>query len=306
MTFKELLDSVTFDEVAPHICRMYPEMERSMMCFKIHFDILRQMTPQHHDDANDDVCYITMKKTEYASGNCLDASSMEGDFWEHSLTKELIIAPDVKVSNAELAACCLWHTSFYGFTEDQLGLKTKRLEDGQNGLSRKKAKELQLQEYVHKIEEAGGHVPSIQELSGICPKSQYRRRMSIVGEFLVEAMFQETDIVSMTIEDLCKLFYARHYKWYSFQSYCQDSAQRSAYLKELIEKYNAFDCGVLEHAVIVISTSPKYPLLMEEMDLVDYITSMCSGTVAIIVKVDAELEKEMKLSVAFYEYENKD
>ena len=45
---------------------------------------------------------------------------------------------------------------------------------------------------------------------------------------------------------------------------------------------------------------------MEEMNLVDYITSMCSGTVAIIVKVDAELEKEMKLSVAFYEYENKD
>ena len=45
---------------------------------------------------------------------------------------------------------------------------------------------------------------------------------------------------------------------------------------------------------------------MEEMNLVDDIASMCSGSVAIIVKMDDKLEKEMKLSVAFYEYENKD
>lgn len=305
MTFKELLDSVTFDEVAPHICRMYPEMKHSLMWFKIHFDILRQMTPKHHDDANDDVCHITIENMEDGNGCCLNAYPMEGDFWEHSLTKELVFAPDVKVSNAELTACCLWHTSFYGFT-DQMEDAASRWENYRNGLTEEEAEEQKIRRCIHKIEEAGGYVPSIQELFGIDSENQYRKRMGIVSEFVVEALPSETDIVNLSIEDLCRLFYARHCKWYSFKSYCRDVAQRSAYLKELIEKYNAFDCGVLEHAIIIISTSPEYPLLMEEMNLVDDIASMCSGSVAIIVKMDDKLENEMKLSVAFYEYENKD
>lgn len=120
MTFKELLDSVQFEDVAPHIVRMYPDMENSIGWYKIHFDMLRLMNPVCHEDANDKVCYITMKDWEDGSGLHLDAYPMEGDLWEHSLTKELIIAPEVKASNEELAACCLWHTSFYGFIEKHM------------------------------------------------------------------------------------------------------------------------------------------------------------------------------------------
>ena len=305
MTFKELLDSVTFDKVAEHLINNYHETEYSIGWFKIHFDMLRLMQPKHHDNMNSDVCHITMMDWEDGTGKHLHAFPMEGDYWEHSLTKELIIAPDVKVSNAELTACCLWHTSFYGFT-DQMEDAASRWENYRNGLTEEEAEEQKIRRCIHKIEEAGGYVPSIQELFGIDSENQYRKRMGIVSEFVVEALPSETDIVNLSIEDLCRLFYARHCKWYSFKSYCRDVAQRSAYLKELIEKYNAFDCGVLEHAIIIISTSPEYPLLMEEMNLVDDIASMCSGSVAIIVKMDDKLEKEMKLSVAFYEYENKD
>ena len=113
MTFKELLDNVRFEDVAPHIVRMYPDMEQSLGWYKIHFDMLRLMQPVFHEDANDKVCHITMKDWEDGSGLHLDAYPMEGDLWEHSLTKELIIAQDVKATNEELAACCLWHTSFY-------------------------------------------------------------------------------------------------------------------------------------------------------------------------------------------------
>ena len=120
MTFKELLDSVQFEDVAPHIVRMYPDMENSIGWYKIHFDMLRLMNPVYHEDANDKVCNIAMKDWEDGSGLHLDAYPMEGDLWEHSLTKELIIAPEVKASNEELAACCLWHTSFYGFIEKHM------------------------------------------------------------------------------------------------------------------------------------------------------------------------------------------
>ena len=119
MTFKELLNSVSFGEVAPEIVRMYPKAEHDLRWYKIHFDMLRLMTPKLHEDSNGDVCHITMSKWDEKSGPRLDAFPMEGDCWEHSLTKELVVDPEVKASNAEIAACCLWHTSFYGFVREQ-------------------------------------------------------------------------------------------------------------------------------------------------------------------------------------------
>ncbi len=62
MTFKELLNSVTFDEVAPCLLQIYPKAEGNLKWYKIHFDMLRLMTPKHHDDANSDVCHISMNK----------------------------------------------------------------------------------------------------------------------------------------------------------------------------------------------------------------------------------------------------
>ena len=44
-----------------------------------------------------------------------DAFPLEGDCWNDSLSKELVIDDEVEASNAEIAACFLWHTSFYGY-----------------------------------------------------------------------------------------------------------------------------------------------------------------------------------------------
>ena len=96
MTFKELLDCVRFEDVAPLIVKMYPDMGQSLGWYKIHFDMLRLMQPVLHEDANDKVCHITMKDWEDGSGLHLNAYPMEGDLWEHSLTKEPVY---------ELSAC---------------------------------------------------------------------------------------------------------------------------------------------------------------------------------------------------------
>ena len=119
MTFKELLNSVSFEDVVPELVRMYPKAEHDLRWYKIHFDMLRLMEPKHHEDANSDVCNITMEDWEDDSEPHLDAYPMEGDWWEHSLTKELVIDPEVNATNAEIAACCIWHTSFYGFVKEQ-------------------------------------------------------------------------------------------------------------------------------------------------------------------------------------------
>lgn len=40
-------------------------------------------------------------------GSHLDAFPMEGDWWEHSLTKEIVLDANVHVTNVEIAACCI-------------------------------------------------------------------------------------------------------------------------------------------------------------------------------------------------------
>ena len=73
--------------------------------------------------------------------------------------------------------------------------------------------------------------------------------------------------------------------------------------KELIDKYKAFECGILDNGIIVLSSSKNYPLMMEETRLAAYIAGMTSGNYAFIYKIDDSLEKELRINVVFYEYE---
>lgn len=152
MTYKEFLNIVTFEEVAPHIVNMYPEAKDCLGWFKLHYDMLKQMTPKRHDDSNGDVCHITMKDWDDGTGPHLDAFPMEGDLWEHSLTKEIVLDADVHVTDAEIVACCLWPTSFYGFTKGQK-------KEFANIDFKSKVKELKTI-----ILNNGGYVPSKREL----------------------------------------------------------------------------------------------------------------------------------------------
>ena len=103
------------------------------------------------------------------------------------------------------------------------------------------AEKLKIQKYIQQIEQAGGHVPSMEELTDISDEEEYWKRIGVIGEFITKALPQESDVVGLSIVELCELFRAKHCKWYTLKSYCQDASKRTAYLKELIEKYNA-DC----------------------------------------------------------------
>ena len=48
----------------------------------------------------------------------LQPTLWEGEVWECALAKEIVIDKKVKASLPEIAACCLWHSSFYGFTPE--------------------------------------------------------------------------------------------------------------------------------------------------------------------------------------------
>ena len=73
----------------------------------------------------------------------------------------------------------------------------------------------------------------------------------------------------------------------------------------MIDRYEAFEYGILPNALIVLSTSKKYPLLMEEMRVAEHIAEMSKGVIRFIVKTDDTLEQELRMNIAFYEYEEK-
>ncbi len=120
MTYSELLHCVDFDEITPYIAKYHGD-DNCMAMYRIHYDILRGMAPHREEDDNEivTISYYEPEEDEEVESGRLDAYPLEGDLWEAALAKELVIAPEVTAPLAEIAACCLWHSSFIGFTPRQ-------------------------------------------------------------------------------------------------------------------------------------------------------------------------------------------
>ena len=308
MTYKELLDSVSFDEIVPYIEKS-PGGKGCLALYKIHYDMLCHLTPNPEDAYYKTATVSHGEQDEDWPEPHLKVHPIEGQKWEGALTMELIIEPDVTESLAEIAACCLWHTSFYGFTEKQTRAK---FESWYREISEEEFEKQQAKKWGKKIIEAGGNIPSEDELMKTHSfrkaaknntkrkQREYWHRIGMIGKFVARNLPSHTDVVNMTVEDLCKLFYSNHYIEYDYNSYSADESVRADYLKELITSYEAFAHGTLDNAVIVLSASKQYPLIMEETSLATYIAEMCTGESHFIYKVDDTLGRELRLNVAFY------
>jgi hypothetical protein len=239
MTFKKMLNRVTFDEVAKELARYCPDEMNGLACYKTQFDKLRMMEPKHHGDVNDEVCYIIKNRPLYDTGFHIAAKKMLGELWEYSLAKELVLAPDVKATDAELAACCLCYTSYYCPTNErqraQFESWIREILDEEFG----KRKAI---EWIKKINEVGGNVPTLEELlknpsyrkevqdHWVKMDAEYWYRIGNIGAFVVRNIPADTDVVSMSIEDLCQLFYSTKYIEYNYKSVCDDENKRAGYL----------------------------------------------------------------------------
>ena len=332
MTFKELLNSVTFEEVAPCLMQMHSGAEGNLKWYKIHFDMLRQMTPKYDDDANSDVCNITTREME-GGGFRLNAYPMEGDLWEHSLTKEIILAPDVKATNAEIAACCLWHTSFYGFVDKQAQEYLRFDEDDLDIKDRwddsiyNKVKAMR---YFSIIRGNGGHIPPMKELlqskkkelirrtkedfwcisesmNKIKKKRMFRRefkgyyyeRMAAISRFIVQAIPALKDERNdMTIEQLCGLFQSDLFSPEAITSYADENTNGAKYFCKLLEMEDINTR--LDRMVVVLTTGEYHKELSEdEQTLCKLIIGNCKSF-DILVATDPKLGRQVRIDYATF------
>ena len=336
MTFKELLNSVTFEEVAPCLLQMHPDAEGSLKWYKIHFDMLRLMTPKHHDDANSDVCHISMSKWNEDSEPLLDAHPMEGDYWEHSLTKEIVIAPEVKATNAEIAACCIWHTSFYGFVDEQQE-EYLRFDDGDLDIDDRWDdyiyNKVRAEKYFSVIRRNGGYIPSVKELApskeqeliskvkeyfrcisdsknNIKKKRLFRKeflglyyeRMMNISRFIAQAIPALSDKRNnMNIEQLCCLFQSGLFSSETITSYADENTNGAKYLCELLEMEDINTR--LDRMVVVLTTGEwRQELTEDEQCLCKLLIGDCKSS-DILVATDPSLGRQVRIDYATFNSE---
>ncbi|WP_195472560.1 DUF6557 family protein [Bacteroides xylanisolvens] len=327
MTFKELLNCVKFEDVAPHIVKMYPDMKNSLGWFNLHFDMLRHLPPVVHEDANDKVCHITLRNDENGTESYLDAFPMEGDYWEHSLTKEIIVDSDVKATNEELVACCLWHTSFYGFVEKHLDEKFGEICLGRDSYSYNKVWTMRNYGIIRKY---GGTIPTIRELSmskkqkltrltkdniwygsNRLNKSKRKRmfrqefmvhyyeRMAHISEFIVQAIpALDNGKNYLTTEQLCELFQSENFCSEEIMSFADDNESGANYLMNIISRYDMVQR--MDGIVVCLITGTRHEVLSDnEQRLCNYLTEGRKHS-DLIIGVDTSLGNQVIIRYAAY------
>lgn len=325
MTVKELLDSLLFDEIAPYITKRYERCEDAdsvLADYKQHYDYLRHLVPTDPKRIELKEARISYYKDE--SGIYLDAYPLEGDCWEDSLSKKLVIEDDVKECNAEIAACCMWHMSFYGYLPYQ---QDECFDDMFDGIEKKK---MRVKFYRAKFADV---IPSDKDIMAIPSfhnevrsklkvfyykrKRRYWKRHIIrhalfnrilYSSSFIEDILERGENVSgtPTLQELSVLYHSNHLSIERLESTAFDVGKRFDYLKELIGKYHAMtvarkNMSELANSFICLSASSEYPITEKEKTLVNILTEGLVGKHWLCIKTDDSCGEELRIDIAYYD-----
>jgi len=122
MTLKELLLKYEFDTIVPDLLTVDDPIKDNLYAFKEAFDTLRRMVP---GDAGGEQIVVSLEVETEEDGTEIErylyASNCEGDLWDSSLAKEVVIEADITEIRA--LAQILWHITFFGFTPEHEGYR---------------------------------------------------------------------------------------------------------------------------------------------------------------------------------------
>ncbi len=338
MTLKQLLDSLTFDGIAPFI-----DLEDGRNClaaFKQHFDYLRHLTPAEGVTGEVSVGYWEDPDLgddgidENEDGHRLFAESLEGDCWESCLAKEIVLEDGVTESLAEIAACCLWHTSFYGFLPEEMTDTFNRWHDGRGmtryyrnkfrdilptrremlsvpsfhrairkemGFHRKHRSEKEIHEIMYLF---GGEVRKWRYWKRYEINSEYSKRIKINAEYIENVLERGTAAKGQPArKEFGRLFRANHVSIHSCDTFAYDTEGRLEYFRELVGKYGLLDGSThLPNSFVCISASSGHPLTEEEIaEIGTIVTFGHGGEHRIWSKTDDSCGEDLRVDIAYYE-----
>lgn len=107
MTVKELIMEVGFDDLLPYLKEIIVGHYDNIYAFREAYDILRDMQPNPEF-----VGKVWIEQEE----DWISIQSLDADFWENELAKELVLPPNTTLSKEKIAAHCIYDITFYGFS----------------------------------------------------------------------------------------------------------------------------------------------------------------------------------------------
>ena len=107
MTVKELINEVEFDDLLPYLKEIIVGHLDNIYAFRDAYDILRGMEPN-----SEFVGKVRIVQKE----DWISVQSLDADFWENKLAKELVLPKNTTLSKEEIAAHCIYDITFYGFS----------------------------------------------------------------------------------------------------------------------------------------------------------------------------------------------
>lgn len=342
MTLLELLHSVDFDKVAKAYRIMYPIQPCDISLLKCHFDMLCNYPITDSTDNSSQECHISYAYDNITRRSYLTAFSLECDHWrnllgitikckhwKNSLNKTISLDPNLIVTTEEIAACCLWHTSFYGYTEEQVHEMGKRLFNNMTDYEISKQK---LSENLSVIESITGSVVELPTPKEVCQMIKYRirenynlwiykhfkkrqRNRIFRKELFPVEYINQMNAVAQFMIDVGEVdsswFLFKKFVVYSYRSFSYGKSNPADYLNELVTKYCAFNLTFRNVYICIFrnqdNSQPDIDIIStlsdSERDLCVSIISQCNdvGVFNIKTKYDPELRNEMKIVVAFYE-----
>lgn len=249
---------------------------------------------------------------------------MEGAPWEEVVGYELEVSKGVNAAEAEIAACCLCHTSFYGFTREQRQNFFNKI--GATTFGKLNVKNL--------VESYRSYLPSRKEL--LCNPVIHRairREMNLHRQYkpnredkITKFLYQKRSwrtwkryeinrMYKKRVNDISKflnilpeslkrarlMFRVSYYFISSYRTYVNDVAQRFDYFNELIGKYGAFQNLSYSNCLVCVSCSKDFQTSSKEAELCALITKNLKGRVETVYRNDDSLGKDLQIDIINYE-----
>lgn len=326
MRLIDLLHKYSFEEIALYISK-YDGGKNSLAPYKVHYDILSGLTPVADKTSESKAIISYYEEDDAGESNdqqLLDAYPLEGAPWEEVVGYELEITDCVNAPEAEIAACCLWHTSFFGFTQAQRQEFLNRIGATKHGDSDTKKtidfyrpfipsrKELLRNPIIHHElrTEMNRHRHFKPSKADKESKFFYQKRTWRTWKrYEINRMYKKRindistllNILPEPLEKARFMFRVSHYLIASYQTNIDDTTKRFDYFHELIEKYGAFQKMPYSNCIVCVSCNDAFPVSLEEKGLYSLITNHLTGKRDVVYNNDDSLGKNIRIDLFNYD-----
>ena len=284
MTFKDLLLKYEFDVVVPDLLTVDEPVKNNLYAFKEAFDELRRMAP---GNAGGKQIVVSEEIETDDDGNeterYLHATNCEGDLWDSSLAKEVVIEADITEIRA--LALILWHITFYGFSAEEKTIwddvphnryerKAILLEYRQHcNYARIKPKRkpdehdllcaLPMEDWgiYHKRESHRNRAKRMRDARQERAIKRYKR-LGKIEKAIGQILGCTSDVAH---EDMNYLFDAKAICEYEFFSRVGVGEDRVAYIRDNLSRYIHCDLSAYTRADILLCATTAYPLSNREI-----------------------------------------